>query len=58
MDFNADHVGFVLAAYGLSAAVLGAVTAGVVARYRRAARRLGVLLSSGAPRRRKGLGPR
>lgn len=58
MDFDADHVGFVLAAYGLSAAVLGAVTAAVMARYRRAARRLGVMQSSGAPRRRKGEVPR
>jgi heme exporter protein CcmD len=58
VDFDADHVGFVLAAYGLSAAVLGAVTAIVVARYRRAARRLGELQASGAPRRRKGEVPR
>jgi len=57
MDVAAPHVGFVLAAYGLSAAVLGAVTAIVVARYRRAAHRLGRLQASGAPRRRKGLAP-
>ena len=53
MDFAADHVGFVLAAYGLSALVLGIVTASVVLRYRRTARRLGELQASGAPRRRQ-----
>ncbi len=58
MDFAANHVGFVLAAYGLSAAVLGLVTASVVVRYRRAARRLGELQASGAPRRRKAMEPR
>ena len=53
MDLAADHVGFVLAAYGLSALVLGVVTASVVVRYRRAARRLGELQAGGAPRRRR-----
>jgi heme exporter protein CcmD len=53
MDFAAPHIGFVLAAYGLSAIVLGAVTASVVMRYRSTARRLGELEASGAPRRRK-----
>ena len=53
MDFAADHVTFVLAAYGLSAVVLALVTASVVLRYRRMARRLGELQASGAPRRRK-----
>jgi len=53
MDFAADHVNFVLAAYGLSAVVLALVTASVVLRYRRMARRLGELQASGAPRRRK-----
>jgi heme exporter protein CcmD len=53
MDFAADHVNFVLAAYGLSAMVLGVVTGSVVLRYRRTARRLGELQASGAPRRRK-----
>ena len=57
MDFAADHVNFVLAAYGLSAVVLALVTASVVVRYRRTARRLGELQASGAPRRRK-TGPR
>ena len=58
MDFAADHVGFVLAAYGLSAVVLGVATATVVLRHRRMARRLGELQASGAPRRRKGMEPR
>ena len=53
MDFAADHVGFVLAAYGISAVVLAIVTASVVLRYRHVARRLGELQASGAPRRRK-----
>jgi heme exporter protein CcmD len=53
MDFAADHVNFVLAAYGLSAVVLALVTASIVVRYRRTARRLGELQASGAPRRRR-----
>jgi heme exporter protein CcmD len=53
MDFAASHIGFVLAAYGLSAIVLGVVTATVVLRHRHVARRLGELQASGAPRRRK-----
>jgi len=53
MDFAADHVGFVLAAYGLSAIVLALVTASVVLRHRHTARRLGELQASGAPRRRR-----
>jgi heme exporter protein CcmD len=57
MDFAAAHVGFVLAAYGLSAVVLALVTAGIMARYRRTARRLGELQASGAPRRRKATEP-
>ena len=58
MDLSAAHIGFVLAAYGLSVLVLGAVTASVVVRYRRTARRLGELEASGAPRRRKvAMGP-
>jgi heme exporter protein D len=58
MDFAADHVGFVVAAYGLSALVLAVVTASVVLRHRQVARRLGELQASGAPRRRKGMEPR
>jgi heme exporter protein CcmD len=54
MDFAANHVGFVLGAYGLSAVVLAVVTATVVLRHRQVARRLGELQASGAPRRRKG----
>jgi heme exporter protein CcmD len=54
MDFAANHVGFVLGAYGLSAVVLAVVTASVVLRHRQVARRLGELQASGAPRRRKG----
>jgi heme exporter protein D len=57
MDFAADHVGFVMAAYGLSAVVLAVVTASVIVRYRRTARRLGELQASGAPRRRKVMEP-
>ena len=57
MDFAAHNVGFVLAAYGLSAVVLGLVTGSVVTRYRRTARRLGELQASGAPRRRKAIEP-
>jgi heme exporter protein CcmD len=53
MDFSAAHIGFVVAAYALSALVLGVVTASIVVRYRRMARRLGELEASGAPRRRK-----
>lgn len=56
MDFAADHVGFVLAAYGLSAIVLGVATVTVVLRHRQVARRLGELQASGAPRRRKAEG--
>ena len=55
MDFAADHVGFVLGAYGLSALVLAVVTVSVVLRHRHVARRLGELQASGAPRRRKGM---
>jgi heme exporter protein CcmD len=58
MDFAADHVGFVLAAYGLSAVVLGVATATVVLRHRHMARRLGELQASGAPRRRRAMEPR
>jgi heme exporter protein CcmD len=58
MDLAASHVGFVLAAYGLSAVVLGLVTASVLVRHRRTARRLGELQASGAPRRRKAMEPR
>ena len=58
MDLSASHLGFVLAAYGVSAAVLAVVTGSVVARYRRMARRLGELQASGAPRRRKAIEPR
>jgi heme exporter protein D len=58
MDFAANHVGFVLAAYGLSAIVLGVVTTTVVLRHRQVARRLGELQASGAPRRRKAMEPR
>jgi len=57
MDLAASHAGFVLAAYGLSAVVLGLVTASVLVRYRRTARRLGELQASGAPRRRKAMEP-
>ncbi|MFW6076473.1 MAG: heme exporter protein CcmD [Hyphomicrobiales bacterium] len=57
MDLAANHVSFVLAAYALSAVVLGLVTAGVIARHRRMARRLGELQASGAPRRRKATEP-
>ena len=53
MDFAANHVGFVLGAYGLSALVLAVVTATVVLRHRQVARRLGELQARGAPRRRK-----
>ena len=53
MDFAASHVGFVLAAYGLSAIVLGVAAATVVLRHRLVARRLGELQASGAPRRRR-----
>ena len=53
MDFAADHVGFVLAAYGLSAVVLAVVTGSVVLRHRRMVRRLRELQASGAPRRRR-----
>jgi heme exporter protein D len=55
MDFAADHVGFVVAAYGLSALVLAVVTASVMLRHRQVARRLGELQASGAPRRRKSM---
>ncbi|HUE45923.1 MAG TPA: heme exporter protein CcmD [Aestuariivirgaceae bacterium] len=58
MDFAANHVGFVLAAYGLSAVVLGVATATVVLRYRYVTRRLGELQASGAPRRRRATEPR
>jgi heme exporter protein D len=58
LDFAANHVGFVLAAYGLSALVLGVMTASVVLRYRHVARRLGELQARGAPRRRRATEPR
>jgi heme exporter protein D len=58
LDLAANHVGFVLAAYGLSALVLGVAAASVVLRHRRMARRLGELQASGAPRRRKAMEPR
>jgi heme exporter protein D len=53
MDLAANHVGFVLAAYGVSAIVLAVMTASVVLRHRHVARRLGELQARGAPRRRK-----
>ena len=55
VDFAASHVGFVLAAYGLSAVVLILSTGMVVLRYRRTARRLGELEAGGRPRRRKAM---
>ena len=58
MDLAAPHIGFVLAAYGLSAVVLGLMTAAITLRYRRTARRLEDFQASGAPRRRKAMEPR
>ncbi len=53
MSFTASHVGFVLAAYGLSAAVIALLVITHIARARRTARRLAELDAQGVPRRKK-----
>lgn len=57
MDFAAPHVGFVVAAYGVSAAVIAGLVAAVFARHRRTLRHLSELEAKGGPRRRPA-GPR
>ena len=53
MDFAAPHIGFVVAAYGISAAVIAGMIAAVLMRYRSTTRHLAELEARGAPRRRK-----
>ena len=53
VDFAAPHIGFVIASYAISAAVIAGMIAAVLSRYRATARRLADLEAKGAPRRRK-----
>ena len=53
MDFAAPHIGFVVAAYAISAAVIAGMIAAVLTRYRSTARHLAELEAKGAPRRRR-----
>ena len=52
MDFSAPHIGFVLAAYGLTAAVLALTIAAHLRRAWRTASRLAELEAREVPRRR------
>ncbi len=51
MDFAAPHMGFVVAAYAVSAAGLVALVVAIYARLRRTTRLLQSLEARGAPRR-------
>ena len=53
MDFAAPHIGFVVAAYGISAAVIAGMVIAVIMRYRSTTRHMAELEAKGAPRRRK-----
>ncbi|MGH6874714.1 MAG: heme exporter protein CcmD [Aestuariivirgaceae bacterium] len=54
MDVGAAHVGFVLAAYALSAAVLGGLAIGTLMALRKCERELDTLETRQAPRRKAG----
>ena len=53
MDLTAPHIGFVIAAYLLSAGILGGLVLWVLMRSRDLARRVASLEAEGAPRRLK-----
>ncbi|MEM7429562.1 MAG: heme exporter protein CcmD [Pseudomonadota bacterium] len=52
MDWSAPHIGFVLASYGISAAVLGGLIVAVIVQNRLARRKLDELEGRQAARRR------
>ncbi|MDX1717635.1 MAG: heme exporter protein CcmD [Anderseniella sp.] len=52
IDFSADHIGFVIASYAVTFAVLGALLAWTLIRARAITRRLETLERDGTPRRR------
>ena len=52
MSFDANHIGFVLGSYAISAIVIAGLIVMHIVRARRHDRRLGELESQGAPRRR------
>ncbi|NNE22827.1 MAG: heme exporter protein CcmD [Rhizobiales bacterium] len=51
MSFDANHIGFVLGSYAISALVIAGLIVMHIMRARRHDRRLGELESQGAPRR-------
>ena len=51
MDFAAPHIGFVIASYAVTVAVLGGLVAWLLARAAQMRRRLERLEAEGAPRR-------
>ncbi len=53
MSFAAEHIGFVIASYALSAIVIAGLIAGHILRAHQVERRLKRLEDAGAPRRRK-----
>lgn len=54
IDFSADHIGFVIASYALTFAVLGGILVWVFARAGAVSRRLDTLEREGAVRRKPG----